>query len=92
MWTYAVPTATHRLAGLVAFDVYAAAGLGTDNVERPSYLGVVTLALVYYAAVRRVSCPNVRFWWLILGRAGDSLLRQFLPGRWLHQYRFRAGG
>jgi hypothetical protein len=67
LWTYLVPTALHRLYALLPFNFHTAADFKWTVGERASYLGVVSLGLVYYAAARRVQFARSSFWWLVLG-------------------------
>jgi hypothetical protein len=66
-WGYFVPTQLHLLGKLLPFDVYEKAGMGDSAGERASYLGVVSLLLVCYAAVRRVRFARASYWWTLLG-------------------------
>src|SRR5205823_7862663 len=66
LWTYVMPGAAHRLIRVAPFDAYWAAGFGPTTAERTSYLGLVTLGLVYYAAARRVGFPRAGYWWSAL--------------------------
>ena len=65
LWSYFAPTFAHRLYAILPFDPYAAANFGPALAERASYLGVVTLALVYYAAVNRVRFSRASYFWLL---------------------------
>lgn len=100
IWSYAVPTSQHRLARLLPFDLYEAALYGGRLAEAASYLGIVVLALLYFAAVRRVRFPLSAFWWTALAlmvvlavgpwwTLGST--RISLPARWLwnHVFIFR---
>lgn len=94
-WTYITPTSFHALGKLLPFDVYLHAGHAWKMTESASYLGVVTLALIHYAAVRRVGFDRARFVWalfalmvvLSLGATltiGSSQLS--LPASWLRRF------
>jgi hypothetical protein len=69
LWTYVVPTSGHLLASLLPFDAYQAAGIDGSLMEKGSYLGVVTLALVFYAAVHAVRFQRAGYWWTLLALA-----------------------
>ena len=90
LWTYAVPTAGHLLGGLVPGDPYA--GFAAPW-ERCSYLGVVTLGLLAYAALARVRFARAGYLWsalglcvvLSLGASADVAGRRVgLPSGWLY--------
>lgn len=66
-WSYLIPTSPHRGARLLPPDVAEALGSRLSAVEEGSYLGVVTLLLIVYAAARRVRFPRAGFWWSALG-------------------------
>lgn len=100
LWGYAVPTALHRLDALMPCNIYSAAGRAATAHETASYLGVVTLALIYYAALYRVRFPRAGFWWsafalLVILSCGTSwqvgAYRIPLPAGWLWKvcYPFR---
>jgi hypothetical protein len=63
-WVYVMPPRFHLLGHLLP------GGLGAAGDARPprgyDYLGVVCLALLGYAALRRVSFRGVGYWWLAL--------------------------
>jgi hypothetical protein len=63
-WVYVLPPRLHLLGHLLPADLDA----GTDAAPpyAHAYLGVVCLALLGYAAVRRVSFPGAGYWWLAL--------------------------
>jgi hypothetical protein len=93
LWSYFAPTRFQRLHVLFRSDPYAA--LGESTGERASYLGVVTLALLLYAAVRRVRYRNSGYLWaalafvvvLSLGAyAHVGRWRINLPSDWLWRY------
>lgn len=67
LWGYAVPTILHRLDAIMPCNLYDAAGRGATAHETASYLGVVTLALIYYAALNRVRFPRAGYWWSAFG-------------------------
>jgi hypothetical protein len=65
-WTYSTPTPLHALGRLLPFDAYAAAGIRVTMIEQASYLGLLTLGLVFYAAVHGLSFARSKFWWAML--------------------------
>lgn len=88
LWCYVTPTTRHRLGRLLQL------GLGANGIgiERDSYLGVVTLALLAYAAVRRVAFARASFWWaafavmVVLSLGTEAWVGSFrlpLPAGWL---------
>ena len=90
LWGYAVPTARHLLGGLLPFDAYAR--LGASAMGRTPYLGVVTIALLAYAAIRRVDVRKASYLSAGIDRDGGTLAgasRRFggwevsLPSAWL---------
>jgi hypothetical protein len=93
LWGYVLPTMAHRLGRLLlAFNPYEAAGIAATTGERASYLGVVTLGLMYYAMVRKVRFPRAAYWWsamvllvvLSLGsHVGVGTHRVEMPASWL---------
>jgi hypothetical protein len=96
LWSYGIPTSQHALSSLLPFDVYRAADYSASIMqERSSYLGVVTLALLYVAATRRTALPRPGFWWTALGLLvllACGALWQFgryrldLPAAWLKSH------
>ena len=92
---YAVPTVLHQLDRLFGVEVYDA--WGHPGVECASYLGVATLGLILYAAIRRVGPKQPAFWWsvtLILVVLSFGASAKFgsvkvpLPASWLYQHVF----
>ena len=92
---YAMPSVLHPLARLFGFDAFDP--LGHPAVECGSYLGVATLGLILYAAIRRVGPRRAGFWWsvtAILVVLSFGAYAQFgpyrlgLPGAWLYQHVF----
>ncbi|MBX6313745.1 MAG: hypothetical protein IRY99_12630 [Isosphaeraceae bacterium] len=66
-WTYLTPTVLHRLGRLLLpWRPYDALG-PTVTGEAASYLGVVTLALLAFAALGRVRFAQAGYWWVLLG-------------------------
>lgn len=93
-WSYLTPTLLHRLGRwLIPFHPYKRFGWGI--IEQASYLGVVTLALVAYAAAFRVRFEHRGFWWALLAALvvlslGAHIevggVRIPLPALWLKKY------
>ncbi len=66
-WGYAVPTPFQALGHLLPFDVYERLGHGGGRMgEGASYLGLVAMALLAYAALKRLTFPRASYWWLML--------------------------
>lgn len=66
-WSSFVPSPLHALGRLATPDVFAATGYSGRLSECSSYLGGVTLALLTYAAIRRLRFPKASYWWSALG-------------------------
>lgn len=62
LWGYLVPSPNHLLGRALPFDTNVQADLGSV----PSYLGIVTLGLVAYAATARVRFARRSYWWAAL--------------------------
>jgi len=62
LWSYAVPSPWHQLGKILPFDTNVTTEMGAC----PSYLGLVTLALVAYAAVGRARFSRASYWWAVL--------------------------
>ena len=96
LWGYFVPTPLHALGKRLPVDLYARTGHGGTRLgEGASYLGLVAVGLLVYAAVRRVKFPRSGYWWgalgllvvLSLGASCELGGRSIpLPGRWLWDY------
>jgi hypothetical protein len=89
-WSSAVPSSYHTLGRVLPSDWYARTPC--PLVECCSYLGIVTLLLIGYAAVRRVAFRRARYWWTLLVLLGVLSLgaswqigsvRVGLPAGWL---------
>ena len=65
-WSSFVPSPLHALGRFATPDVFEATGITSRMSECSSYLGAVTLALLAYAAVRRVRFPRAGYWWSAL--------------------------
>lgn len=61
LWGYLVPSPLHRLSHFLPFQTNVMADYGSV----PSYLGVVTLGLIAYAAVCRVRFARGAYWWTV---------------------------
>jgi hypothetical protein len=92
---YVVPSGLHRLHGLFGAEAYDAKG--HPAVECASYLGLATLGLIGYAAIRRVGFRKASFWWsvsaiLVVFSFGATLelgrIRLPLPASWLYDHFF----
>ncbi len=90
-WGYFVPSPSHWLGQFLPFRTDIASEVGAV----PSYLGVVTLALIAYAAIARVRFARGAYWWAAFGvlfvlslgayaRVGGIELS--LPSAWLKAY------
>jgi hypothetical protein len=66
VWSTFVPSRLHLLGRTVTPDVFALTGNSNRMSECSSYLGIVTLALLAYAAIRRVRFARSCFWWSVL--------------------------
>jgi hypothetical protein len=66
LWSSFVPSPLHRLGQSGIFHLYESAGQKKRMIECSSYLGVVTLALLAYAAAFRVRFARRGFWWSVL--------------------------
>jgi hypothetical protein len=92
LWSCVVPTAMHRLGGLLPADLYQQAGV--SPIETCSYLGVVTLLLIGYALLSRAPFWRARYWWalfavlLLLSLGAGPIqvgnFRIWLPGAFLY--------
>jgi hypothetical protein len=89
-WSYVIPTREHFLHRALPADFYAAAKV--PIVECSSYLGLVAIGLLLYAALVRAEIPRRAYWWT--GLAVLALLsfgaylkvgstRVALPALWL---------
>ena len=91
LWGYLVPTPLNRLSRLLPFSTY----LMNDVGAIPSYLGVVTLGLIAYAAWHRVKFTRGGYWWavflmlLMLSLGAHTWVGGYdvsLPAAWLKRY------
>lgn len=67
IWSVFSPSPLHGLAKLTHFDIFQSTGYSGRMSECTSYLGVVGLASLAYAAGRRLSFPRASYWWSALG-------------------------
>jgi hypothetical protein len=90
LWSYLIPTREHQLGALLPWDPYAL--LGPTAGERKVYLGVVTIAMLAYAAIHRIRFRNAGYVWaalallvtLSLGASWQvGTWRISLPSEWL---------
>jgi hypothetical protein len=92
LWCFAVPTGVHALGRAYPSSWYVNGGPPTG--ECCSYLGVVTLGLLAYAAALHVRFRDAWYWWACLvllvvlsgGTAWTIAGHEIpLPGRWLKE-------
>ncbi len=90
-WGYVVPSPAHALSRALPFSTNVMGQFGSI----PSYLGVVTLGLIAYAALARVKFARRGFWWamfamlLTLSLGAHTWvfgLDVSLPAYWLKKY------
>ena len=62
LWSYLVPTPWQRLGSLLPANAIEA--YGEDPATKMSYLGLVTIGLMVYAAIRRGGLRHASFVWL----------------------------
>ena len=91
LWGYLVPSPLHRLSRILPFSTYVMKDFGSV----PSYLGVVTLALIAYAAICRVRFARGAYWWAVFLMLGTLSLGAHawmfgydvsMPAAWLKKY------
>lgn len=98
-WSFLLPAAGSRLAPLLEFDPFRAAGAEGKVFEASSYLGIVALLFLVRGAVHGAPMGRRGFWWtallcLILLASGVTVgLRESLPPiQWCHiPARFNLG-
>ncbi|WP_435010143.1 hypothetical protein P12x_001372 [Tundrisphaera lichenicola] len=66
IWSSFLPSPRHRLGQLTCPDLFGVTGYASRMSECSSYLGIVPLALLGYAAIRRVKFARAGFWWSAL--------------------------
>ncbi len=95
LWGYLAPLPWHRIDGALPLNVYRAVGMKQAACECASYLGVVTLGLLLYAAVNRVRFARASYWWslfamlVILSLGGHATIgahRIDLPARFFREH------
>lgn len=79
LWGYFMPTPEQRAEPLLPWRPYQRAEFGQTTTERASYLGLVPLFLIGYAAVRRARFANAGFYWAAFGVAVVLSLGAFRP-------------
>ena len=92
-WSTFAPSPLHALGRFAAPDLFAKAGYSGRMSECSSYLGVVPLGLLAYAALGRVRFARAGYWWSALGLMvvlswGSKLelgsTRLGLPAGWIY--------
>ena len=95
LWSYLTPTPFQRAEEILPWQPYRHANFGLTLFERASYLGIVPLLLIWYAAVRRPRFAEAGYWWaafalcviLSLGAFRALGLHQVpLPADWLWRF------
>ena len=90
-WGYLTPAPLNRLSQWLPFESFKMNEIGLV----PSYLGVVTLNLIVYAAINRVKFARRGYWWtaflmlLILSLGAHTWIGGYdvtLPAAWLKKY------
>jgi hypothetical protein len=93
LWSSFVPSPLHALGKFVTPDLFAATGYSSRMSECSSYLGIVTLALLAYAAMARLRFPRAGYWWSVLAlmmvlswgsRLELGLMKISLPAGWIY--------
>jgi hypothetical protein len=79
LWGYFMPTPQQRAEPLIPWHPYRKAEFGQTGMERSSYLGIVPLLLIGYAAARRVRFANAGFYWAAFAVAVVLSLGAFRP-------------
>lgn len=81
LWGYAMPSPRHLLGQVLPFKPYAQFSLSA--AERTPYLGVITVALIAYAAAARAKLRRRSFaWWCLALLVVLSLGASRTIGRW----------
>jgi hypothetical protein len=95
LWSYACPSWMHFLGREFPSTWYTATGYAPKIGECCSYLGVVAVALIAYAAAFHVPFRGASYWWLCLvllvvlsgGTAWTIVGYEIpLPGEWLRKH------
>lgn len=79
LWGYFMPTPEQRAEPLLPWHPYRNAEFGQTGTERSSYLGIVPLLLIGYAAARRVRFAHAGFYWAAFAMAVVLSLGAFRP-------------
>jgi hypothetical protein len=66
LWGYLCPLMNYRFARFWPVNPYREPGVAGTPGATNAYLGLAPLALLAYAAVRRVRFPRASFWWALL--------------------------
>ncbi len=81
LWGYFIPTEQQPASALIPWHPYTKAAFGASGVERSSYLGLVSIGLIAYAAARRVRFPHSGYIWAAFAVAVVLSLGAFRPFR-----------
>jgi hypothetical protein len=79
LWGYFMPSLEQRAEPLLPWHPYRDAEFGQTGLERSSYLGIVPLLLIAYAAARRVKFANAGFFWAAFALSVVLSLGAFRP-------------
>ena len=79
LWGYFMPTEQQRAEPLLPWRPYGSADFGQTATERASYLGIVPLLLIGYAAFRRARFADAGFYWAAFAGAVVLSLGAFRP-------------
>jgi hypothetical protein len=79
LWGYFMPSVQQRAEPLLPWHPYRDAEFGQTGLERSSYLGIVPLLLIAYAAARRVKFANAGFFWAAFALSVVLSLGAFRP-------------
>ncbi len=91
-WSYVIPSPLHSIGKVAGEPMYRWTGYDSRQFESSSYLGLVVLGLLAYAALRRLRFPRASYWWTVLAlmavlSLGAELraynLRMTLPADWV---------
>lgn len=92
-WSTFIPSPLHDLGKYALPDIFEATGYTHRMSECSSYLGVVTLGLLAYAALARVQFSRAGYWWSVLALMvvlswGSELdlgwARPSMPAGWIY--------
>ncbi|MEP7012861.1 MAG: hypothetical protein ABJC13_21265 [Acidobacteriota bacterium] len=79
LWGYFMPTPQQALEPLLPWHPYQDAEFGQTGTERSSYLGIVPLLLMGYAASRKAKFANSGFFWAAFALSVVLSLGAFRP-------------